>query len=356
MADNTSAFDYNYSSYEDTATMPALPTALVTVMRGISVALYSTAFVLGVTGNGLVIWVTGFRMARTVNAVWFLHLAMADFVFTLFLPLSMVYVALGFHWPFGRVLCKLNSGLAFLNMFASVFLLTAISVDRCLLVAAPVWAQNHRQPRVASLVALAIWLAALALSSPYPVFRDTGNPGALANVTHCYNNFAMGVGDVAKGDTTMEDESKGDVVITRHHALVLTRFLAGFLVPFAAILTCYGIMAAKMKRNQLARSARPYQIMVAVVGCFFLSWCPYHIFSFLELAGAMGVPGLDAVLLVGVPLASGLAYLNSCLNPVLYVFVGRDFRDRLWRSVLQAVESAFSEPSSPRSAGQGKLV
>ncbi|KYO22209.1 hypothetical protein Y1Q_0024403 [Alligator mississippiensis] len=96
--------------------------------------------------------------------------------------------------------------------------------------------------------------------------------------------------------------------------------------------------------------------MVAVVGCFFLSWCPYHIFSFLELAGAMGAPGLDAVLLVGVPLASGLAYLNSCLNPVLYVFVGRDFRDRLWRSVLQAVESAFSEPSSPRSAGQGKLV
>ncbi|KAM6995175.1 LOW QUALITY PROTEIN: uncharacterized protein LKV04_007410, partial [Tautogolabrus adspersus] len=47
---------------------------------------YCLAFVLGVLGNGVVIWVTGFKI-RSVNTIWFLNLAVADFLFTAFLPL-----------------------------------------------------------------------------------------------------------------------------------------------------------------------------------------------------------------------------------------------------------------------------
>ncbi|KAG6923150.1 chemokine-like receptor 1 [Chelydra serpentina] len=297
--------------------------------------IYSIAFVLGVTGNGLVIFITGFRMKRTVNAIWFLNLAVADFVFTFFLPLGVAYVALGFHWPFGQALCKINTAVAFLNMFASVFLLTAISADRCVAVAWPVWAQNHRSPRLASLVAVAVWLAALALSCPYVVFRDTGSSPFQENVTHCYNNYAL-------SDGFQREEVAG------------LRFVAGFLVPFAVILACYVVIAAKVRRNQLARSGRPYKIMVAVVAAFFLCWFPYHVFSFLEASATAVTPQLQSLLAVGIPLASGLAYLNSCLNPLLYVFVGRDFREKLRSSVLSALEGAFSEVSGQASLPASK--
>uniref|UniRef100_A0A670XZH2 G-protein coupled receptors family 1 profile domain-containing protein n=1 Tax=Pseudonaja textilis TaxID=8673 RepID=A0A670XZH2_PSETE len=153
----------------------------------LSIAVYGVACLLGVTGNGLVIWIAGFKMEKTVNVVWFLNLALADFVFTFFLPLSIAYTALDFHWPFGRFLCKLNSSLAFLNMFASVFLLTIISLDRCLLVVLPVWSRNHRKPRLAWAIALVTWGAALLISSPYFLFRDTAL--SARNATSCYNNF-----------------------------------------------------------------------------------------------------------------------------------------------------------------------
>ena len=41
----------------------------------LSVIVLSITFVLGVLGNGLVIWVAGFRMAHTVTTICYLNLA-----------------------------------------------------------------------------------------------------------------------------------------------------------------------------------------------------------------------------------------------------------------------------------------
>ncbi|KAJ7304076.1 hypothetical protein JRQ81_011599 [Phrynocephalus forsythii] len=326
-----SLYDGDYEDYDDFDDT----TELRGSMRVLSMVVYSLAFLLGVTGNSLVIFVTGFRMKRTVTTVWFINLAIADFVFTFFLPLSVAYMALGFHWPFGKVLCKLSSTVAFLNMFASVFLLMVISMDRCISVVCPVWSQNYRNPRLASLVALGVWAAALALSSPYLVFRDTRPSPTKDNTTYCYNNFAL------SDDFHSEEMTKlGE---QRHQAMVLVRFVAGFLVPFTVILLCYGIIMTKLKGNRITRSSRPFKIMVAVILAFFICWFPYHVFSFLEMSVSVVTPWLQTVLIVGIPLASGLAYINSCLNPFLYVFVGQDFREKLQTSVLAAFENAFSE-------------
>ncbi|XP_063168325.1 chemerin-like receptor 1 [Candoia aspera] len=337
MSANTTTLESLYEDYEDYPAFDDKTQSLRNSMHMLSMVIYSTAFLLGVAGNSLVIFITGFHMKRTVNTVWFLNLAIADFVFTFFLPLSVAYLALGFHWPFGKLLCKLSSMVAFLNMFASVFLLTIISMDRCVAVMCPVWAQNYRTPRLASLVALGIWMAALALSSPYFVFRDIRHSSVEENTTYCYNNFAL--------SDSFQSEEVVKLEEYRHQALVLTRFVAGFLVPFAIILFCYGIIMVRLKGTRLTRSNRPFKIMVAVVLAFFICWFPYHVFSFLEMSAAMITPGLQTILVVGIPLASSLAYLNSCLNPFLYVFVGQDFREKLQTSVLAAFESAFSESS-----------
>ncbi|XP_015686825.2 G-protein coupled receptor 1-like, partial [Protobothrops mucrosquamatus] len=173
-------YEYYYD-YED-------PTyKLERAMHVISMVIYSLAFVLGVLGNGLVIFITGFRMKKSVNTVWFLNLAIADFAFTFFLPLSIAYLALRFHWPFGWFLCKLNSTLAFVNLYASVYLLMIISIDRYISVWFPVWAQNHRTPRLASFVAFGVWILALVLSFPVMYFRQTAP--VEENHINCYTNY-----------------------------------------------------------------------------------------------------------------------------------------------------------------------
>uniref|UniRef100_A0A8C4YA68 G-protein coupled receptors family 1 profile domain-containing protein n=1 Tax=Gopherus evgoodei TaxID=1825980 RepID=A0A8C4YA68_9SAUR len=293
--------------------------------------LFSLGFLLGVIGNGLVIFIASFRMTKTVVSIWYLNLAVADFIFTSFLSIEVAYAALNFHWPFGRTLCKIHSAVSFLNLFSSVFLLTVISVDRCISVAWPVWAQNHRSPRLAFWVAVAVWLVALALSSPYIIFRDIRSFPLQGDITLCYNNY-IPMGNFTSQEVTM-------VWKHRHQAMVLTSFVTGFLVPFAIILTCYGVMVAKLTRNHPVHSGRPYKIMVAVVTAFFLCWFPYHLSTLLAMSAEGVTPAIQVLLDVALP----LAYLNSCLNPVLYAFMGWGCKDTLWHSVVLAFQRAFGE-------------
>ncbi|XP_008823555.1 C3a anaphylatoxin chemotactic receptor [Nannospalax galili] len=128
---------------------------------------------LGLPGNGLVLWVAGLKMRRTVNTVWFLHLTLADFLCCLSLPFSLAHLILQGHWPYGLFLCKLIPSIIILNMFASVFLLTAISLDRCLMVHKPIWCQNHRNVRAAFIICGCIWVAAFIMSTPVFIYRET---------------------------------------------------------------------------------------------------------------------------------------------------------------------------------------
>ncbi|KAJ1132605.1 hypothetical protein NDU88_010912 [Pleurodeles waltl] len=281
-------------------------------------------------------------MKRTVNTVWFLNLAVADFIFTFFLPLSISYIALGFHWPFGNFLCKLNSTVAFLNMFASIFFLMVISIDRCISVAMPVWSQNHRTPRLAIFIALAVWAAALIVSLPYFIFRTTDVLEPNGTVINCYNNFGFPDDDVSEEAY----EEAYAVWVRRYSAVIWARFVIGFFLPFSVIVICYFSIAIRLSRNHLATSSKPFKIIIAVIVCFFICWFPYHVFSFLELSANARGDQIGKLLSIGVPITSSLAFINSCVNPILYVFVGRDFKEKFRTSILAVLENAFTEEAS----------
>ncbi|XP_073457989.1 chemerin-like receptor 1 [Aquarana catesbeiana] len=299
-------------------------------LREFSLVVYSLAFLLGTTGNGLVIYFTAFVMKRTVNVVWFLNLAIADFIFTFFLPLSITHASLNYHWPFGKLMCKLNSTILFINLYASIFLLTVISIDRFISVVFPVWCQNHRTPKLASVVAVVVWILALIFSLPYSIFRDIND--AEEDYVSCYNNF--------------HDDEK--VAIQRHKATVFVRFIVSFFIPFTIIISCYSVILLRIQRNHMTTSNKPFKVVLAVIISFFVCWFPYHVFSFLELSANYGDENehLSYITFVGIPITSSLAFINSCINPILYVFMGRDFKQKFQSSLRSIFERAFSEESA----------
>ncbi|XP_078236426.1 chemerin-like receptor 1 [Pogona vitticeps] len=293
------------------------------MMEMVSVAIYIIVLLVGATGNGVVIFLTGFRLKKTVTTIWYLNLAVADFIFAVCLSSEIAYLALK-SWILGRLMCKLDSVVPFLNMFASVFFLTAISVDRCVSVVHPVWALNHRTLQLASFMAVVIWVMALSLSSPYFIFRDTED--SEDGTAQCIYTFSL----------------DNDSDLWKHRFLVATEFVLGFLIPFTIILTCYCAIVIKLRGKIFGRFSRSFKIIIAIIVVFFCCWFPYHLFSILETLEDDSL-AMKYILDLGFPLAYGLVCLNSCLNPLLYAFLGLDCRKTSKRSFLSAFRGAFSD-------------
>lgn len=263
---NTSAlYDEDYSDdFDSIVVLEELSPLEARAARIFLVVVYSLVCFLGILGNGLVIVIATFKMKKTVNTVWFLNLAVADFLFNVFLPIHIAYAAMDYHWVFGTAMCKISNFLLIHNMYTSVFLLTVISFDRCVSVLLPVWSQNHRGVRLAYVACVVIWVLAFFLSSPSLVFRDTAN---LHGKTSCFNNFSLAAAGSSPGPTHPRLDPVG---YSRHMVVTVTRFLCGFLVPVLIITACYLTIVCKLRRNRLAKTKKPFKIIVTIIITFFL--------------------------------------------------------------------------------------
>ncbi|KAK2089046.1 Peptidyl-prolyl cis-trans isomerase fpr2 [Saguinus oedipus] len=308
------------------------------VLRILPLVVAGVTFVLGVLGNGLVIWVAGFRMTRTVTTICYLNLALADFSFTATLPFLIVSMAMGGKWPFGWFLCKLIHIVVDINLFGSVFLIAFIALDRCICVLHPVWAQNHRTVSLAMKVIMGPWILALVLTLQIFLFLTTVT---LPNGdTYCTFNLASWA-------ETLEERVKVTITVLTVRGII--RFVIGFSMPMSIVVICYGLIAAKMHKKGMIKSSRPLRVLTAVVASFFICWFPFQLVALLSTVWLkeMLFFGKYKILVILNNPVSALAYFNSCLNPMLYVFMGQDFRERLIHSLPSSLERALSEDSAP---------
>lgn len=252
-----------------------------------------------------------------VTNVWLVNLAVADLIFCFTRALSLVKKLFFAYWPYGVFLCKFNGFFKYANMFCSVFLLAVISLDRVLCIWRPFLVKRRRTLLAARAVALGVWTASIVLSSPYFVYRrvSVGNN----NQSKC----SVGV-DEGQGGTKM--------------ALYANRFLCGFLLPFVVILVCYVLAGVGIRRTRLSGKSRPLRILASLVTAFFLCWAPYHCLQMVKM-----VDEKNAAVAVLSPLVSGLAYFNSCINPLLYFCMGLQVKGRFKQSLTAVYKRALDE-------------
>ncbi|XP_029373186.1 C5a anaphylatoxin chemotactic receptor 1 [Echeneis naucrates] len=324
LMDDDGYLEYFYGQNSTLLDLPDKLTPDIQPIQIVALVLYGLVVLLGVPGNAVVVWVTGFCMPRSVTSLWFLNLALADLLCCLSIPLLMVPLAHDDHWHFGPLACTLVKGLFYLMMYCSVLQLVLISVDRCLLVTKPVWCQNNRRPRQAACGCVAVWCLALIGSIPQFVFTREIHPG--------------------------EDKRECVTVNTPLGASIVIslRFLMGFVFPFLVIVVCHLVVYRRAEHGLSRarnRAKRTLRVIVAVVLSFFLCWLPLHVVDFLFLVIPRSSPQRPKLYMAHV-LSLCLAYFNSCLNPLLYVCLGRGFKDSMNRSVRHLLNFISEDPTT----------
>ncbi|KAM3912129.1 C5a anaphylatoxin chemotactic receptor 1-like [Leptodactylus fuscus] len=295
------------------------------VSHWIAVCLYILVFILGVPGNGFVVWITGFEMKRSVNTTWFLNLAVADLLCCLSLPVGIMEIVLG-YWPLGLVACKIIPAIFLINMYASILLLTMISIDRCALVMKPVWCQNHRTLGKAYMACAVTWILAILLNSPGLIFR-----------------------------TIWEDNGKAFCVLhyglVKHHRQMVQNIIAfchlliGFVIPFLVIIFCYTMLIHRVKLR-FTQNTKTTKVSIVVIVGFFVCWFPYHVLKAIWAMNEntsslyMSVEKVQDIFIA-------LAFVNSCINPIIYVLIGQGFKRKFKNSVKVILKNVLQDEMTP---------
>ncbi|XP_005045800.1 PREDICTED: cysteinyl leukotriene receptor 1 [Ficedula albicollis] len=286
--------------------------------------LYSMISITGFVGNGVVLYVLirTYRQ-KTAFQVYMLNLALSDFLCVLTLPLRVIYYVHKGHWFFSDFLCRLSSYALYVNLYCSIFFMTAMSFFRCIAIVFPVRNIGLVSEKKAKFVCVGIWVFVTLTSAPF-LRNGTYEHG---NKTKCF-------------EPPENSQKKNLVVILDFIALFV-----GFILPFVVITICYTMIIRTLLRNSLrkneANRRKAVWMIVIVTATFLVSFTPYHVLRTVHLH-ALRRQGpacghavfLQKAVIVPLPLAAA----NCCFDPLLYFFSGGNFRQRL--TTLRKVSSS----------------
>lgn len=274
--------------------------------------LYSSIFLLGVAGNGLMITVLlrRWRLLR-INEIYLLHLAMADLMLLFTFPFTVVENFTG--WVFGKVLCKLIVMGQHLNLLCGSFLLAFIGFDRYLAIVLAISSLQSRRRRTVHLTCAVLWLVCLALSVPNIVFFTAG------------------------GTNTSTDCSVHEYGIKGSNWVLTSRVFdhVCFFLPLAVMSYCYAAVVLtlfKSRKSQAKQGAIRLAILITLIFCF--CWLPHNITLLVMTMNDLEVikyNNCDSYLTLETAyvVTKSLGFSHCCLNPFLYAFVGVRFHNEL---------------------------
>ncbi|XP_068255692.1 proto-oncogene Mas-like [Nyctibius grandis] len=254
----------------------------------------------GLVGNVVVVWFLGFHMKKSPFTIYVLNLAIADFSLLLFLLviltlyiISAVYCIFSFRYHLSKYILM---DLFLFWYFASMYLLTAMSMERCLSVLFPIWYRCRRPKHLSGIACGMLWaLSGLFIS---------------LTLISCY--LAINCEQLLQG-------------------ISIVNFLIFSLFPLLSNLSLFIKLRCGSQRRH------PGKLYVAVL----LSVIFLFIFGFPLTV----VIFLDPVYvdLFYLHISYLLASLNSSINPVIYFLVGSCRQRRFQGSAQVALRRVFKE-------------
>ncbi|XP_010131061.1 PREDICTED: leukotriene B4 receptor 1-like [Buceros rhinoceros silvestris] len=282
------------------------------IVRSVVCVILSLSFIIGTPGNCIVIWTVCTKMKQVSPSVLLiLNLAIADVLVLITLPIWIYSFA--DSWVFGVISCKILVFIIYCSMYASIFLITALSLERLMAVFYPFTIQRYKTKEKISFIVFLIWFLSIAFGVSVIPFQETEkmNGGLLCTCRNYSSN-------------------------RQKMSYLLLETLAGFVIPFLIICTCYMCVARRISRMTYQSKQRSERLIASMVVAFILCWFPHHLFNVLdiisietELSNEEMSLALDEIVNRGVYISGALVFISSCINPLLYAFAARRFQDHL---------------------------
>ncbi|XP_074551290.1 P2Y purinoceptor 8 isoform X2 [Halichoeres trimaculatus] len=288
-------------------------------------AIYVIVFIFNLLGNGLSMWILIFRtFPKSPSIIFMIHLTLTDLAIGAALPFQIAYQLRGYHWTLGPGMCRFLTMVFYTNMYCSILTMMAIGIDRYLGIVRPMLFRETRERKsVAVLSCLLMWAVVLAVLHP------------LMTTDLTFEIPELGI-------TTCFDMLKKEMLPTKAAWMTFVFSMSFFLFffPFCVTAFCYVRVICKLASDCKTRQKeRAICLAVVVIVVFTFCFAPNNI---LLLAHGVTKLFFGRSLYMAYKMSLCLSCINSCLDPFIYYFASRDFRQKL-RHIMRLQSQSSGE-------------
>ncbi|XP_078042071.1 trissin receptor-like [Augochlora pura] len=303
-----------------------------TDVRVIFITLYTVVFVCCIFGNLMVIFVVSFsHRLRSITNFFLANLAVADLCVGVFCVYQTLTNYLMNSWQLGNFLCKVYMFVHALSYTASVLILVLVCVERYLAIVYPIKCRSVLTRRRLRLVVGVVWLMAAVYASPRFFYVETVNNRLITGDVDI-----ICVANIKKHNKNLLDAMNLVFLYLLPLGLMTCLYsrIAVGLWKSGATLTAPGMARTRhdgvqhmrsSSRNVLRDRRGVIRMLIAVVMMFAVCNLPQQVrivwrhwdSSYDRTSDFSTLLTLCTFL---------ISYTNSCLNPLLYAFLSRNFR------------------------------
>ncbi|XP_047229298.1 substance-P receptor-like [Girardinichthys multiradiatus] len=275
---------------------------------------YFGIVVVSVVGNVVVIWIIlAHKRMRTVTNYFLVNLAFAEAAMSAFNTVINFAYAVHNEWYFGLVYCRFHNFFPIAAIFASIYSMTAIALDRYMAIIHPL--KQRLSSTLTRVVIGVIWVLAFLLAFPQYLYSSTT---VLPGRTVCYIDWPE--------NTTVDFKKIYYVCVA-----VLIYFLPLCIMGWAYMAVGITLWASEIPGDssehyteQLIAKRKVVKMMIMVVCTFAVCWLPYHVYFLLhqffpELFEERYIQQVYLAIM-------WLAMSSTMYNPVIYYCLNSRFR------------------------------
>ncbi|XP_027710297.1 neuropeptide FF receptor 2 [Vombatus ursinus] len=291
---------------------------------------YFLIFVLCIVGNTVVCFIVAWnKHMHTVTNFFILNLAISDLLIGIFCMPTTLLDNIIAGWPFGSTVCKISGMVQGMSVASSVFTLVAIAGDRFRRIVYPFKPKLTMQAALG--IVLVIWALAITIISPSAVMLHVQEE-------KYYRARLSSPNETSPLYWCREDWPNQEM--RKIYTTVL--FADIYLIPLFIIVLMYGRIGISLSRtarplrvkqtqekNHMVsrKKQRVIKMLLIVALLFMLSWLPLWTLMMLSDYSNLSAHQLQVINIYVYPFAHWLAFCNSSVNPIIYGFFNKKFRD-----------------------------
>ncbi|XP_018557670.1 P2Y purinoceptor 13-like [Lates calcarifer] len=298
-------------------------------------ALYFLMFPIALLLNGVAAWVSLHLKSTSTFVVYLKNLVAADVIMTLLIPIKAASDLPGASNLLFSLSCYLST-IFYSTQYTCITFLGFISLDRFFKIMTPQSKFFSQNLTFSKLISGSVWVTQ---------FGGTALPNIILSTESVDNLTAI--------RTCME--LKGRAGLEFHHTIVML-INVFFWIVSVVITVCYICIAKRViqsfrnsgsNNNQGNQKIKLRVFLVVIV--FFVSFAPYHIvripYTFEQVNYSSSTPCSPIKGKFAKELSLWLANTNICMDPLLYVFLCREFKEKLM-SMMKNVSISFKVASA----------